>query len=217
VGGSERTVAADTLAVGWGFTPQVELPQALGCATRVDADGSVVCTVDDDQQSSVGGVFIAGEACGVGGAALAVVEGDIAGRAAAAVTGHPSGAVPRRATRRRSALRAFARAMHRAHPVPPAWIDRLTPDTVVCRCEEVTAGRLHEAVADLRAGGDPHTAKLLARPGMGWCQGRVCGYATACLSAAWSGDAYSPAATTTRPVAGPVTLGSLAAPDRPSD
>ncbi len=221
--GSERTVAADTLAVGWGFTPQIELPMALGCATRVDIDGSVVCTVDDEQQSSVGGVFIAGEACGVGGAALAVVEGDIAGRAAAATAGHAPDPRPgirartrtggRDATRRRSALRAFADAMHRAHPVPSAWIDRITPDTLVCRCEEVTAGRLREAVTELGAG-DPRTAKLLARPGMGWCQGRVCGYATACLSAAWSGEAYSPADAATRPVAGPVTLGSLAAPDR---
>jgi hypothetical protein len=30
----------DVLAVGWGFTPQLELPLALGCATRVDVDGS---------------------------------------------------------------------------------------------------------------------------------------------------------------------------------
>ena len=52
--GSERRVAVDVLAVGWGFTPQLELPLALGCATRVDVDGSLVVVVDDEQRTSVG-------------------------------------------------------------------------------------------------------------------------------------------------------------------
>lgn len=203
--GSEEVVAADTLAVGWGFTPQVELPMALGCSTRVDADGSVVCVVDDDQASSVPGVFVAGEACGVGGAALAVVEGGIAGAAAA---GSP--VTDSRTLRRRTSLRAFAEAMQRAHPVPPGWVRRLRPDTVVCRCEEVTTGRLRHVVDELSAG-DARTAKLLARPGMGWCQGRICGYATSCVMAELSGGAYSTAGTAERPVATPITLGLLAA------
>lgn len=206
VAGTAVTVEADTLAVGWGFTPQLELPLALGCATRVDVDGSLVCVVDSDQCGSVDGVYIAGEACGVGGAALAVVEGAIAGAAAA---GSPL--TGRRLLRRRASLRAFATAMHRAHPVPARWVDRVD-DTVVCRCEEVTAGALRRAVDEFAAT-DARSAKLLARPGMGWCQGRVCGYATACLMAEWSGTPYSPAGTAERPVALPLTLGRLAADD----
>ena len=60
---------------------------------------------------------------------------------------------------------------------------------MVCRCEEVTVGRLRE-VAELGAD-DARSAKLLARPGMGWCQGRVCGYATSCLMSAWTGASFS--------------------------
>jgi NADPH-dependent 2,4-dienoyl-CoA reductase/sulfur reductase-like enzyme len=202
--GSEERIAADTLAVGWGFTPQLELPLALGCATRVDTDGSLVCRVDDDQQSSVPGVYVAGEACGVAGAAVAVIEGTLAGDAAA---GRAGGDV--RLKRRRASLRRFAAAMHDAHPVPSGWPERLEPDTVVCRCEEVTSARLRAAVAD--GAFDARAAKLVVRTGMGWCQGRVCGYATACLTARWSGRAYDPAALATRPVAAPVTLGELAA------
>ena len=205
--GSETRIAADTLAVGWGFTPQLELPLALGCATHVDVDGSLVCVVDDRQRSSVAGVYVAGEACGVGGAALAVVEGEIAG---AAVAGAP---VDDRLRHRRTTLRRFAAAMHQAHPVPSAWMSRLEPDTVVCRCEEVTAGRLRAAVEDQDAR-DARAAKLLVRTGMGWCQGRVCGYATACLTARWAGTPYDPAVVATRPVAVPVPLGTLAAADR---
>jgi len=204
VPGSEQRVACDALAVGWGFTPQLELPLALRCAHRVDVDGSVVCVTDDDQQTTVAGVYVAGETCGVGGAALALVEGVIAGAAAAGVP-----VVAAKVRRRRNALRSFATAMHRAHPVPSGWPSRLDADTVVCRCEEVTAGRLHDAVDELGVT-DARSAKLLTRTGMGWCQGRVCGYATACLTSTWTGTAYSPGVVGTRPIASPVTLGALA-------
>lgn len=202
--GSEERIACDTLAVGWGFTPQLELPLALGCATRVDVDESLVCVVDDDQLSSVPGVYIAGETCGVGGAALALVEGAIAGAAAAGVA-----VADQRLRRQRNTLRGFASAMHRAHPVPPGWVSRVQPDTVVCRCEEVTADRLRESVDQLGAA-DARSAKLLARVGMGWCQGRVCGYAASCLTSTWSGAPYAPDLVATRPVATPVRLGTLA-------
>jgi thioredoxin reductase len=206
--GSEHRVAVDVLAVGWGFTPQLELALALGCATRIDTDGSLVAVVDDEQRSSVVGVYVAGEACGVGGAALAAVEGRIAGAAAARQLG-ASAASTRRDRRQRAALRSFAAAMHRTYPVPPAWMDRVRDDVVVCRCEEITAGRLRHVVDDLGAH-DPRSAKLMARVGMGWCQGRVCGYAASCLVAHWTGTEPDLAQLATRPVATPVPLGTLA-------
>lgn len=207
---SEETVEADTFAVGWGFTPQIELPVALGCATRVDEDGSVVCVVDDAQESTVPGVYVAGEACGVGGAALAVVEGVIAGAAAAGMPTSDRGLL-----RRRTSLRAFARSVQRAHPVPRAWVRRLRDDTIVCRCEEVTHGRLRRAVEDF-AVTDARSAKLLARPGMGWCQGRVCGYATSCIVAELTHRPPDFTQNAERPLSGPVTLGLLAAEEEPS-
>jgi NADPH-dependent 2,4-dienoyl-CoA reductase/sulfur reductase-like enzyme len=205
--GSEERVAVDVLAVGWGFTPQLELPLALGCVTRTDIDGSLVVVVDDEQRTSVDGVYVAGEACGVGGAALAAVEGRVAGAAAAQSLGHVA-TVAARDRRQRTALRAFAQAMHRTYPVPTAWLDRVTDDVLVCRCEEVSAGRLHQVVEDLGAH-DPRSAKLMARVGMGWCQGRVCGYAASCLVAHWTGTEPDQAQLATRPAATPVPLGAL--------
>ncbi len=79
VPGSEEALECDAVAVGYGFTPQPELALQLGCAHVLDADGSLVATVDDDQASTVAGVFVAGEATGVGGADLAQAEGEIAG------------------------------------------------------------------------------------------------------------------------------------------
>lgn len=77
------------------------------------------------------------------------------------------------------------------------------PDTEVCRCEEVPAARIAEAVQELGAG-DARTVKLLTRAGMGWCQGRMCGPAVACLAGA---DGAAP---DRRPFSCPVRLGDLA-------
>jgi NADPH-dependent 2,4-dienoyl-CoA reductase/sulfur reductase-like enzyme len=210
VAGSERIVECDAAAVGWGFTPQLELPLALGVATRVDADDSLVVEVDEHQLTSVSGVYVAGEACGVGGAPLAVAEGEIAGTAAAAAaTGARPGPVPGPLRRRRRALRRFATAMHTVHPVRDGWQSWLGDDTLVCRCEEVTAGEVRAAVEDLGAT-DARTAKLLCRAGMGWCQGRVCGYATARLAASATGSAPDLLGVSTRPIAAPISLGRLA-------
>jgi D-hydroxyproline dehydrogenase subunit alpha len=194
-------IECDTVAVGYGFTPQLEIPLQLGCATHLDVDGSLVATADDAQRSSVPGVHLAGEVCGVGGARLSLVEGELAGR-------HAAGATPdKRLVRRRAALRAFAAAMHHSCPVRPGWQTWLDDDTVVCRCEEVPARDIRRSIVELGAT-DPRTVKLLARPGMGLCQGRVCGYATACLTGPVT--AHTLRGLSARPVAQPVTLGSLA-------
>ena len=97
----------------------------------------------------------------------------------------------------------------------------MLPETVVCRCEADPAGQLRGAGA-AHGARDARAAKLLVRTGMGWCQGRVCGYATACLTARWAGTPYDPATIATRPVAAPVSLGTLARSDespavRPGD
>jgi hypothetical protein len=102
--------------------------------------------------------------------------------------------------------------MHEAFAVPPGWQGWLTPETVVCRCEEISAGRIHEVVSELGAA-DPRAVKLFARPGMGLCQGRVCGYATACLVASAGGRAVTVAdlaGTASRPIAQPVPLAVIA-------
>ncbi|QTG79455.1 NAD(P)/FAD-dependent oxidoreductase [Arthrobacter crystallopoietes] len=214
VPGSERLIEdVDAVGFGWGFTAQLELPVALGAETRVDDDGSLVGVVDAQQHSSVPGLYLAGEVSGVGGAALAVVEGLIAGRAAAAATAArpsaaESSAADPRLVRKAATYRAFARAMHLAHPVPAGWQDWLRPDTTVCRCEEVTAGDIAAAKKHLCAT-DARTMKSMTRTGMGWCQGKVCGFAVSCLAGAEGASAESLQSVAKRPVGVPVTLSEL--------
>ncbi|WP_425863961.1 FAD-dependent oxidoreductase [Arthrobacter sp. TWP1-1] len=215
VAGSGRRVPCDFVALGWGFTPSLELVMAVGADTTVDVDGSLVAVVDEGLNSTVPGVSVAGEATGIGGASMAVVEGELAALSVSAARAAGLGVGPRisRLQRERARLRAFAVAMHRANPVPARWTGWLTPETVVCRCEEVSYGELCSAHEELGAQ-DARSLKSFARPGMGWCQGRVCGFATAGIAADFAGRATSAddlRAMSKRTLAAPVSLGRLAA------
>jgi D-hydroxyproline dehydrogenase subunit alpha len=197
--GSARRIPCDTLAVGHGMLPHTDLAETLGCALT----GTAV-RIDDEQRTDVPGVWAAGESTGIGGAALALAEGHIAGRSIAA---RLYDAVPdprswAAAARARARQRAFLAALETVYAPPAGWADRITDDTVVCRCEEVTAGEVRTA-ADPLGAGDLRTVKLLTRAGMGWCQGRVCAPAVAGLT----GCPLTPGR---RPFARPVPLRVLA-------
>ncbi|TCR22688.1 NAD(P)/FAD-dependent oxidoreductase [Streptomyces sp. BK205] len=196
---TRRRLDCDTLAVGHGMLPHTDLADALGC--RID--GTDVYA-DDEQRTDVPGVWAAGETTGIGGSALALAEGHIAGRSIAArLAGRepdPRGWAA--AARTRERLRAFFAAVDAVYAPPAHWAEQVTDETVVCRCEEVSAGAVREAVRELGAG-DLRTVKLLTRAGMGWCQGRMCGPGVA-------GVAGCAETAVRRPFARPVPLGVLA-------
>lgn len=204
--GTERRIACDTLAVGHGMLAHIDLAESLGC--RIDG---LNVAVDEEQRTDVPGVWAAGETTGIGGAALSLAEGHIAGRSAAArLTGtRPDPHTWARAARSRRRAREFFAALDTVYAPPAHWTEQVTDDTVVCRCEEVTAGTVRNAVDELGAG-DVRTVKLLTRAGMGWCQGRMCEPAVAGLA----GCEQTPAR---RLLARPVLLGVLARAGDPED
>lgn len=209
--GSEWEIPADLVATGWGFIPSLELPLDLGAATRVGADGSLIVDADAECRTSVPGLLAAGETVGVAGAVQAMTQGELAGITALCDSGATVPEARRRTLRARARRGArFAGAMHRAAPVPRNWASWLTDDTVICRCEEVTHGALRRMPTDLGAR-EPRTLRVAGRAGMGMCQGRVCGFAVACLGHRQGGD---PAEELTslgrRPVAVPVPLAEIA-------
>jgi len=135
------------------------------------------------------------------------VTGRLAGAAAASFAIGVPVALDGADLARRRRLAGFAATMHAAHPIPAGWLDALTDDTVVCRCEEVSADRLRVAVHDLGAS-DPRTAKLLSRCGMGWCQGRICGESVARVVTDATGRRMDHLSDP-RPVAAPIRMSSL--------
>jgi D-hydroxyproline dehydrogenase subunit alpha len=227
VPGTERALDADVLAAGYGFIPQVELLGEAGARLVAGpGPGALAALAGPDQQTTVPGLFAAGETTGVGGADLARIEGAAAGRAAARHVGRTvpaagravpgarravaaAGSGSRRERQARAALTRFAAVMESVHAVQPGWTAWPDADTVICRCEEVTLGELRTAIS--LGADDARSAKLLARPGMGWCQGRMCGHAVSAIVAAAGGRPEGPGESAGRPLAQPVPLSVLAA------
>ncbi|MGV7209543.1 FAD-dependent oxidoreductase [Oxalobacteraceae bacterium A2-2] len=164
-GGARPTeIGCDYLACGYGLLPNVELAQALGCATT----GGAV-TVDPWQLTSQANIYCAGEGTGVGGVDLALAEGRIAGLAA---SGQQDAA--RQLFGERARWQRFAARLAHGFALRPELAQLADDATIVCRCEDVRHG-------ELRQHASWRSAKLHTRCGMGPCQGRVCGAATELL------------------------------------
>ncbi len=169
----ERVVAADVVALGYGFLPSHEVLRALGAECAFDAArGQFVPVRDAALMTTVPGLYAIGDCAGLGGAPAAREEGAIAARAVARMLGR--NAPEDEAARRRLARhRRFQSALWTLFAAPRAQLSLAEPDTIVCRCEEVTKGDLDAVLAD----GAPTLGEVKRRTrcGMGRCQGRYCG------------------------------------------
>jgi thioredoxin reductase len=213
VPGTEERVDADALCVGYGFFPSVELLRLAGCDFVYDEDlGGPVVAVDEWRRTSVPGVLAAGDGTGVAGSYVAMDQGRLAALRAALDLGAllPANAHRRaKPVRRRLAEKErFRGALRPLHRVGAGIYELATPDTVVCRCEEVTAGALDTAVA---ATADLNTVKTLTRVTMGLCQGRNCQRHVAATIARRHGGTIGalPVSTPRAPVR-PVPIGAVA-------
>ncbi len=214
VPGTGRAVAVDAVHVSFGFGPALELPRLLGCADLPLAGRPAAATwCDEDQATSVAGVFAAGETTGVAGADVAELEGYVAGASAAQYLGLLGRErFQQRIRGVRSGLeraRNFARALDGLYPWRGGWLDWPRADTLVCRCEDVPWAAIGAAVAD--GAGDVRAVKGVTRCGMGYCQGRVCGPALQQAVAAAIGQGLAAVGDLgSRPLLTPVPLGTIA-------
>jgi len=213
-----RTLAVDTVVVGFGLVPSTELTRLLGCRHEWQrARGGWIPWRSAELETSVPGVLVAGDGAGIGGVETAVLEGRLAGLVAAERLGRGTGAEVgaargplRRRLRRLARFREGIEAMHRP---PPTFLSLLTPETTVCRCEEITAEQLDAAVA---RGLPIDAVKAHTRATMGRCQGRNCLGTLADLVARARGCGPADLAwPRPRPPARPVRLGDLLGEDLP--
>ena len=172
--GKTETIPCDYLACGFHLVPNIELPLLLGCQVQA---GFV--RVDDFQETTVSGVYCAGEPTGIGGVELSLLEGQIAGLAAAGCTTEA-----KQLLGEREKARSFAHLLERTFRLRGELRSLPSVDTIICRCEDISHSRL-------RAHTSWRAAKLHTRCGMGPCQGRVCGPATQFFFG-WDPDSIRP-------------------------
>jgi len=172
-GARDHQAVVDVVCMNFGFQPQNEILRLLGVRMVYDRKFRQLRPVRNaSRETSVSGVYAVGDCCGLGGAPAASIEGRIAGRAAAG-GGEPT----RKDTAALTRHRRFQDALWQIYAAEIPEIENATPETLVCRCEEITRGMLDET---LSAGAiDIGALKRATRIGMGRCQGRYCAPAVA--------------------------------------
>ena len=176
VGRRRETVAAELLLLHQGVVPNVNLAMAADIEHRWD--DTQLCwspVLDADGNTSIAGIAIAGDGAGIGGAAVAVISGRIAGRAAIEALAPAAAAkLAPVATLREAQAKAERGRLFLDRLFRPSRQFRIPKgDTIVCRCEEITAKDIVDSVAIGATG--PNQLKAYRRTGMGPCQGRQCG------------------------------------------
>ncbi|ABE46230.1 NAD(P)/FAD-dependent oxidoreductase [Polaromonas sp. JS666] len=216
-----RTVRApaSVLLSHEGVLPSIHMTQALGCEHSWNAQQ--VCLMpdlDDWGQTSKPGVYVAGDGANIGGAKAACVRGELVALGIAKRAGRLS---PEVAAAHAAPLRRKLSGLLRLRPMldalypPRASIFSPPDETIVCRCEELTAGEIRKAAAIGQPG--PNQIKAFTRAGMGPCQGRQCGYTVAHIIAAIQNRQVAEVGFyRIRPPLKPLTLGELASLEQPS-
>lgn len=177
VQGRTQTIEADWVLLHHGVVPNTQLTRLLRLEHTWDAlQQAWHVTLDAWAGTSRPGVRVAGDGTSIAGARAAELSGALAALGAAHALGgldearRDALAQPLRTElQRERGARPFLDALY----APPAWITQPADDVIVCRCEEVSAGRIREMAA-LGCEG-PNQTKFFSRCGMGPCQGRVCG------------------------------------------
>ena len=178
--GTTSSIPCDAVALGYHLRPEAQLADLARCQFRFDHETRQFFPVkDEDGRSSVAGVYLAGDGSLPLGADGAELAGRLAALAALSDLGRtvPEGEMVR-LRRALKAMERFRRGLAAAFPWPAHLAAALSDDTVVCRCETITAGALRDTVLE-KGGVEVNRAKAFSRVGMGRCQGRYCGHAGA--------------------------------------
>jgi len=91
VAGTEKHFDVDTICIAVGLSPMSQLLKMAGCSMEDNPKrGGQVPLIDGDGQTSIDGVFAAGDVSGIEEASSAMIEGRMAGISAAAYLGYCS-------------------------------------------------------------------------------------------------------------------------------
>ncbi|HWK43471.1 MAG TPA: NAD(P)/FAD-dependent oxidoreductase [Stellaceae bacterium] len=208
----ERELSIDCVAVGHGLVPGTEISRIFRARHRFEHSlGGWIAERDRTGRTSVGGLYVAGDSGGILGAAAAFQQGRMTGLAAARDRGRIDPATFDRLVtpieRSRARNERFGRAMSGLMAAHLGQAAAIAPETIICRCEDVTRAELDAAIDEGAATVDQ--LKAWTRCGMGPCQGRMCGDTAGALMALRVGDRESAGQFTGRPPLRPIPIDLL--------
>ena len=210
-GGPGRRVAARSLCYGGRLVPGAEAAALAGVPLRFDpVAGGWAPEAGEDGATAQPGLFVCGDGAGVRGAAAAETGGSLAGLAAAAFAGKAGAGDLRDLRVRHARAVRFGARMARLAAATAGESSLTTPDTILCRCEGITAAAVLAEAGD--GAGGLLALKSGTRLGMGPCGGRYClGPAARIVEAARGLPPGSLRPPTPRPPLRPVPISALAA------
>ena len=170
--GATREIEADAIAFGYGLRSETQLANLAGCRFAFDSIDRQWLPEKDVAGRALGmaNIYLAGDGAGITGADAAEAAGERAALALLSDRGKAVSAERCQALERSLArLRRFREGLAEAFPFPAHLARRIGDETILCRCELVSAGSLRAAVSGIDAH-DVNRAKAYSRVGMGRCR-----------------------------------------------
>lgn len=214
--GAPRAIETDACCIGHGLIPNSEPASLAGLQLRFDEKARYWAPrVKPDGTTAKPTLFLCGDGVAIRGAAAAEIHGRLAGLSAARSLGFGPG--PDDGLHHRYVKAARFGAAMEALSHPRSGLATLTtPETPVCRCENITRREVETEIASGAA--SVMAVKSGIRAGMGACGGRFCGTAVARILAAASGrPEHEVPPATARPPLCPVSIATLAGDFRYED
>ncbi len=181
----EYTIATNLLLRHENIIPRTHILQSMGAEHVWDGVQRVWYPKSDIYgATSLPNVYVSGDGSGVLGGDASLLKGHLTGIRIAEQVGMitPSDAAHHSKKTQKALLRIkLTRDWLRHAFAPHPNLFDVVDETIVCRCECVTAGDIRRAVADGYR--EINEIKRFTRCGMGQCQGRMCGSALAEIAA----------------------------------
>jgi NADPH-dependent 2,4-dienoyl-CoA reductase/sulfur reductase-like enzyme len=213
--GQQKVIETDLLMTHFGVIPHIWLTESAGCKHEWDSNQQCWRPLHDVWgNTDIQGILVAGDGAGINGARSAEHAGRLAGLEILfkrdiidQQTRDERGRNDQEAMQHERHIRPF---LEKYYHIPKNLLATANNETIVCRCEEITAGEIRQAVRE--GHDDTNHVKFFTRCGMGACQGRQCNNTVAHIIAAERGESVETiGAYRGRPPVTPLTLAQLAA------
>ena len=168
---------ADSLCVGHGLIPSIDILKSLGAEIFFESESSTwLPRINKYFQSSIEDLYIVGDGSGIAGAIPAYEKGLIAGNAASLdlkyINRDKFIIITNKIFAKLNKLEKFGKSMAKLMTPSSHIIKNITKDTIVCRCEDIKREEIEDAIKS--GAKEINQLKSWTRCGMGPCQGRTC-------------------------------------------